>query len=246
MSEADWWLCDSCQSLNSLSARKCYSCRKRKPKRAPRASQLLGYQPIVTRDGKVTLEMRLPSVVLDHIEPKAAVAKPPPLREPTRRDTLAVAPRPPDGARISYRAVEPPPVARAWPPAGPPPVFVAVPIRPGAYMGPPGPVVPRPQPSGVPGRRDAPEPIDIQHVGPWPHWQDLLDVAAPDVARLRGSLAATAAAPASGAGAAGPVSATGLAGAMKSAHSKRAGSGIAAIEWPAVDLAPQPPKSQGG
>ena len=246
MSEADWWLCDSCQSLNSLSARKCYSCRKRKQKQAPRASQLLGYQPIVRRDGKVTLEMRLPSVALDHIEPKAAVAKPPPLREPVRRDTLAVAPRPPDGARISYRAVEPPTVARAWPPASPPPGFVAVPIRPGAYAGPPGPGVPRPQPSGTLVRPDEPEPIDIQHTGPWPHWRDLLDVAAPDVARLRGSFASMAAAPASGAGAGRPVSATGLAGAMKSAHSKRAGSGIAAVEWPAVDLAPQPPKSEGG
>ena len=40
MSEADWWLCPECQSLNNLSARKCYSCRAKKPTDAARASEI--------------------------------------------------------------------------------------------------------------------------------------------------------------------------------------------------------------
>ncbi|HYO18133.1 MAG TPA: hypothetical protein VES02_05645, partial [Dermatophilaceae bacterium] len=118
--DADWWLCDSCQSLNNLSARRCYACRKRMPKRASRASQLLGYRPVVSWDGKVRLEMRVPSETSAGIERSATVTKPPPLREPPRRSTLEVAPSPPRGARICYRLDEPPPM-RTPPPAGPPP-----------------------------------------------------------------------------------------------------------------------------
>jgi len=257
-SEADWWLCDSCQSLNSLSARRCYSCRKRKPKRASRASQLLGYRPVVSWDGKVKFEMPVPPVDSAKIERLAAPTKPPPLREPPRRSTLEVAPSPPQGARICYRVVEPLPIMRAPPPAGPPPRLVAVPIQPDPYAGPPGPtggrvpssILPSQQPPvarppmspGTPGRRDEPQPADIQHVGPWPHWRDLLDLSAPDVNRLRDTLSSST----SGAGLGGPVSGSGLAGAMKSALSERAGSNVAAIEWPRSDLAAQHPKSQDG
>jgi hypothetical protein len=262
MVEVDWWYCDSCQSFNSLSARKCYSCRKRKPKQASRASHMLGYQPVVSWDGKVSLEMRVPSVTSTKIERLPAPPKPPPLREPTRRSTLEVAPRPPQGARISYRVVEPPPFMQPPPPAGPPPRFVAVPIWSDPNVGPPAPngvgvppsilssqrpyVVPPPTALGDVERREEPTPADIQHVGPWPHWRDLLDVSAPDVDRLRSASSSTALAPASGAGVGAQLGGSSLAGAMQSARSKRAGGGIAAIEWPQSDLAPLHPKSQNG
>jgi hypothetical protein len=261
-SEADWWLCDSCHSLNNLSARRCYSCRKRKPKRASRASQLLGYRPVVSRDGKVRLETFVPSVTSAGDDRPAAATKPPPLREPPRRSTLEVAPSPPQGARICYQVVEPLPIMRAPPPAGPLTRLVAVPIQPDPYAGPPGPngrrvpsstlpsqhpPVVRPQSSvGSPERPDEPQPADIQHVGPWPHWRDLLDVSAPGVDRLRDTLSSTALASASGAGAGGPMSGSGLAGAIKSALGKRAGGSVAAIEWPRSDLAAQDPTSQAG
>jgi len=259
--EADWWLCDSCQSLNNLSARRCYSCRKRKLKRASRASQLLGYRPIVSWDGKVRLEMPVPPVTSAGIERPAAATKPPPLREPPRRSTLEVAPSPPHGARICYR-VEPSPIMRTPPPAGPLPRLVAVPIQPDPYAGPPGlnggrlpssilssqppPVARPPTSAGTPGRLDELQPVDIQHVGPWPHWRDILDVSAPDVDRLRETLSSVTLSSESGAGVGGPVSGSGLAGAMKSALSKRAEGSVGALEWPRSDLAAQDPTSQAG
>ena len=115
------------RSLNNLSARRCYACRRRKPKRASRASQLLGYRPVVSWDGKVRLEMLVPSETSAGMERPATAPKPPPLREPPRRSTLEVAPSPPQGARICYR-VEPPPIMRTPPQAGPLPRLVAVPI----------------------------------------------------------------------------------------------------------------------
>lgn len=259
--EADWWLCDSCHSLNNLSARRCSSCRKRKLKRASRVSQLLGHRPIVSWDGKVRLETLVPSVTSAGIERPATAPKPPPLREPPRRSTLEVAPSPPQGARICYR-VEPLPIMRTPPPAGPLPRLVAVPIQPDPYAGPPGPnggrvpsailpsqqppVAPPPTSVSRPERPDEPQPADIQHVGPWPHWRDLLDVSTPAVDRLRAPLSSAALASASGAGVGGPVSGSGLAGAMKGALSKRAGGSVAAIEWPRSDIAAQDPTSQAG
>ena len=283
--EADWWLCDSCHSLNNLSARRCYSCRKRKLKRASRASQLLGYRPVISWDGKVRLETLVPSETSAGIERPATAPKPPPLREPPHRSTLEVAPSPPRGARICYR-VEPLPIMRIPPPAGPLSRLVAVPIQPDPYAGPPGPnggqvpsevlpsqqppVAPPPASVSRPESPDEPQPLDIQHVGPWPHWRDLLDVSAHDVDRLRAPLSSAALASASGAGVGGPVGGSGLAGAMKSALGKRArgsvaaiewprsrslprkspasqaGGGVAAIEWPRSDLVRQHPKSEDG
>ena len=259
--EADWWLCDSCQSLNNLSARRCYACRRRKPKRASRASQLLGYRPVVSWDGKVRLEMLVPSETSAGTERPATAPKPPPLREPPRRSTLEVAPSPPQGARICYR-VEPLPIMRTPPPAGPLPRLVAVPIQPDPDTGPHGPSgarvpsatlpsqlppVARP-PTSVsrPERPDEPQPLDIQHVGPWPHWRDLLDVSAHEVDRLRDTLSSVALSSASGAGVGGPASGSGLAGAMKDALRKRDRDSVGAIEWPRSDLAAQDPKSQAG
>ena len=227
--------------------------------------------------------MLVPSETLAGSERPATAPKPPPLREPPRRSTLEVAPSPPQGARICYRLIEPLPHMRTPPPAGPPPRLVAVPIQPDPYAGPPGPnggrvpssILPSQQPpvawpptsAGTPERRDEPQPADIQHVGPWPHWRDLLDVSAHDVDRLRGTLSSVAPSSASGAGAGRPASGSGLAGAMKSALSKRDRGSVGAssgrdptlprrshlpsrgqrrAEWPRSDLAAQDPTSQAG
>ena len=173
MSEADWWLCPQCQSLNNLSARKCYSCRKRKPKNAVRASEQLGYQPVVDENGKVSLEgIRAPSD-----QPQSpAETMPSPLRDPVLRDTLAVAPQPPRGARITYR------MAVAAAPLPPPSGFIA-PGQPGPRpltpVG-PGPAMPH---MGFPPR--APPPVIADAAQQWPHWRELLDVAKPQGDRLR-------------------------------------------------------------
>jgi hypothetical protein len=73
-SEVDWWLCETCQSLNNLSARRCYSCRERRPRDPLRAGDLLGYRAVVGRDGKVSFEPR-PAV-------EGAPRVLPPLRDP--------------------------------------------------------------------------------------------------------------------------------------------------------------------
>ena len=206
--------------------------------------------------------MLLPSETSAGMERPATVTKPPPLREPPRRSTLEVAPSPPQGARICYRLDEPLPHMRTPPPAGPPPRLVAVPIQPDPYAGPPGPsgarvpsatllsqlppVARPPTSAGTPGRRDELLPVDIQHVGPWPHWRDILDVSAPDVDRLRETLSSVTLSSESGARVGEPVSGSGLAGAMKSALSKRAGGSVGALEWPRTDLAAQDPTSQAG
>lgn len=133
MGDADWWLCE-CQSLNNLSARRCYSCRRRKPKAPVRASEHLGYRIVVTWDGKIRLEDPPPPelVVLP-----VALRRPPPLREPVLRSITDVAPSAPQGTRITYwlgdptqdprRPVAPrppmpsmPPLAPPMPPPGPP------------------------------------------------------------------------------------------------------------------------------
>ena len=163
MSEADWWLCARCSSLNNLAARKCYSCRLRKPKDAVRASQHLGYVPVTSWDGKVTFEQvrhALPDAPGGTARPPtpaepatpATPAAPtlPPLRLPEPRHILAVAPQPPNPARITYQDEAPPP--------GPPPLVA---VGPG-------------------------EPAQPQtDVTPWPHWQELLDGPVPHAERLR-------------------------------------------------------------
>jgi hypothetical protein len=85
--EADLWLYEGCQSLNHHSARKCYSCRKRKPKRAQRASQFLGYVPVITWDKRVRFEDP-PTIAADVEEKHIEVhRRPPPLCGPEPRHT---------------------------------------------------------------------------------------------------------------------------------------------------------------
>lgn len=196
MSEADWWLCGHCQSLNNLSARKCYSCAKRKPRDTVRASEYLGYVPVIDENGKVALEDIPPPDVSQR--PDVVGARRPPLRDPILRDTLAVAPRPPAGARITYRPLPPvppmptvPPPQQASPlppmrPLPPPP-----PPGPGPW-GPPGPLVamgPGPPPAAAALPLEAP-PIPIPgQTERWAHWSDLLDVPRPAADRLRASYA---------------------------------------------------------
>jgi hypothetical protein len=202
MSEADWWLCSGCSSLNNLAARKCYSCGQRKPKAAQRASEYLGYVPDVSWDGKVTLrqlpiESRARALELGDAPP-VIPAPPPPMREPLPRDTLAVAPRPPHPATITYRLEPPAPPAMPALPAmlhhpmdtpGHPPTVVG-PAGPG---GPVDPAAPRPE-GNVPAVPSA-RPVVAVGPGPymvpqspaeqWPHWRELLDVPAPHAERLR-------------------------------------------------------------
>jgi hypothetical protein len=182
MSEADWWLCASCSSLNNLAARKCYSCGHRKPKDAVRASDYLGYRPVVSWDGKVRFEQLTAEELGRKPETPAASgagSQLPPLREPQRRDTLAVAPRPPHPARITYRLVDP------APPPSSLPLGSAVPPPPGA------PTPPGSPPAGIaagpalvpvgPG----PDPTAQPQGQLWPHWRELLDGPAPHADRLR-------------------------------------------------------------
>jgi hypothetical protein len=131
MPEADWWLCGSCQSLNHLSARTCYSCRRRKPKAPQRASEHLNYVPVVTWDGRVRFEQP-PRPLDEQVQLPQAWRLPPPLRDPVLRHITDVAPPVPHGARITYRTVEPPPrpapapqILSAQPPS---PVFAVPPM----------------------------------------------------------------------------------------------------------------------
>jgi hypothetical protein len=189
MGEADWWLCATCQSLNNLSARKCYSCRAKKPKQAVHASQLLGYQPVESWDGRITMRMNeWPDAAQDEADSQA---KPPPLRDPIQRDTLAVAPRPPQGARIEYR--DPPEIA---PPA--PDLWTGIVAPPSArvqtasFQDPQGFVA-----VGPVARSDAPDAPDpsttiaAHQAEQRSHWQYLLDGPTPDADRLRKTYAAT-------------------------------------------------------
>lgn len=188
MGEADWWLCTRCSSLNNLSAGKCYSCRQRKPKGAVRASEYLGYEPVVSWDGKVSLR-QLP---IERAREEPGEASPPPvapLRDPVPRDTLAVAPRPPNPARITYRPERPPdPMPAPWvSPVGP-----SAGVGPASPLGPAGPGVPasgigppigpnaRPLVAAGPGPAAAPDDAE-----PWPHWRQLLEGPTPHAERLR-------------------------------------------------------------
>ena len=182
MSESDWWVCSHCKSLNSLSARKCYSCRKGKAKTAERASHLLNYRTVVSWDGKVRMEQRT-------VEAEE-MAKIPPLRVPLRRAITAVAPRPPEGARITYQPAPAPPLApmpSAWVRPGPPPGSDV--LQPSmALSGPPPPVVPVGpglQPIAAP---PAPPPFTEEDQPRWSHWDELLDLPTPDAERLRVAL----------------------------------------------------------
>lgn len=188
MGEADWWLCGECQSLNNLSARKCYSCRAQKPKVAVRASQLLGYQPVESWNGRITMRMNeWPDA---RVAESAARSNLPPLRDPVSRDTLAVAPRPPQGARIEYRdpPAVPQPAPAGW--VG----FVALPPPGGPLLSSqdgPGSTAAG---TGAPSHpQDVPDPdvtIAEHQAEQRSHWQDLLDVPTPDAGRLRATYAA--------------------------------------------------------
>jgi len=161
MGEADWWLCGGCLSLNNLAARKCYSCRQPRPRDAVRASEYLGYVPVVSWDGKVAMHDRRLEIAQEKAPEQGAL---PPLRDPIPRDTLAVAPRPPHPARITYRETVPPPTAPGVP-AGP----IAGAAQPVTAVG-PGPI----------GHRDARQvppvaPPRGSDSPPWPHWRELLD-----------------------------------------------------------------------
>jgi hypothetical protein len=255
MSEADWWLCDTCQSLNNLSARRCYSCRRRKPKRAQRASQHLGYRVIMSWDGKVRLEQAEPPQLEIHLQ--QTVAPPPPLRAPVPRSIADLTPRPPQGARITYWLGDPardPRRRASFPPY--PGAVVAVPIEPGmpppavpamaggALEGPPPssrPVVPMPVGSGPAGPNGRPlAAIPIVPSGPsFPHWQDLLDVPRPDPARLRQALGSAAhrSSRATWSPSTSLVDQAGSAPTRSSDTSDTTDTNGTFVAWPAVDLA---------
>lgn len=194
MGEADWWLCESCSSLNNLAARKCYSCGERKTKAAVRASEYLGYRPIVSWDGKIKLEQK---TIEERVAEKraaeraAALAMPdgagiPALREPVRRDTLAVAPRPPNPARVTYRLDEPPrgpAVPLPGPGSGGMLVGPQPASMPGSGAGAPRPAIPVGPGPGTPVRAPG---------DPWPHWRELLDGPMPHADRLRDSVSTNA------------------------------------------------------
>ena len=147
MGESDWWLCGQCRSLNNLSAGKCYSCHRSKPKDSQRASAFLGYEPVVTRDGKVRLDFPTPSADEPASDALAAASQIVPLRDPIPRSITDVAPRVPHGARIVYRLHEPPmPPRPTRPPMGHRPPFA-----PGPPMGPAAPH-PRPGSRGLASR----------------------------------------------------------------------------------------------
>jgi hypothetical protein len=123
MPEADWWLCPRCRSLNNLPAGKCFACRLKRPRGAPKASEILGYTPRVSWDGKVSLE------AASRADTAASLRRALPLRIPERRSILSVAPRPPAGARATYHEGAPP--VERWPiPAPPVPMGPGVPMRP--------------------------------------------------------------------------------------------------------------------
>ena len=271
MSEADWWLCSHCQSLNNLSARKCYSCRRRKPKDSVRASEYLGYVPVVDQNGKVALADIPPPVTGSQLGPAASDL--PPLRHPIPRDTLAVAPRPPYGARITYGPLTPaPPPLAATSPLPPPELRGTLPLPP-MPAGPraitsPAPLIPTgpgpsprpgpgraagPGPSPGPGRAAGPSP-PAQRVAvpvipipgqtePWAHWGDLLDVPKPAGDRLRAAYSRDRAAATTVDDVTASHSSAALTQAMKSAHLNDPDRARTFVPWPANDrpTPPQPP-----
>ena len=184
MSESDWWVCSHCKSLNSLSARKCYSCRKGKSKTAERASHLLNYRSVVSWDGKVRLEQRT-----EEAEEAEETAKIPPLRVPVPRAITAVAPRPPEGARITYLPPPVPPAApmpSAWVRPGPPPGADV--LQPSMALSGPPPVVPVGPGLQPIAALPAPPPFTEEDQPRWSHWDELLDLPTPDAERLRVAL----------------------------------------------------------
>jgi hypothetical protein len=229
MSEADWWLCGHCQSLNNLSARKCYSCRKRKPRDAVRASERLGYVPVFSESGKVSLVPITPTVAA---QPEEDVARPAPLRDPVQRDTLAVAPRPPHGARITYQpeaTPPPPPPGGHWPAAGLPP---SIGVGPGLVPGLGG------EPTGVPVAATA------DHVQ-WPHWRDLLDGPTPEGERLRAAYETDGDAVPGVEAPAGQQRSSALSQAIKRARDDTPIGSRSSIPWPPADRAMPDPDASG-
>jgi hypothetical protein len=194
-SEADWWVCLACLSLNNLSARRCYSCGQPRLREPMRASQWLGYRPVVDAQGRVRTEPLHPEA------PRRP--SPRPIREPVRRSILEVAPPLPYGARMTYVIAIPVARGMAAPspggrapaggapggraPAGAAPLVGQAPARPVGQGPAPGgtapPVGQGPAPGGTaqPVGHGPPPPV-------WPHWRELLDGPRPDAARLRHAL----------------------------------------------------------
>ena len=192
MSEADRWRCSQCQSLNDLSAHRCCSCGRKKPRDAVRASELLGYRVVESWDGKVRLE-QLNVAAAELVEDGPLPAEPRPLREPIHRSIAAIAPRP-GGARITYRRAPGSMSSSLFGPGLPWTVPGALPPSvPGVHLTPPAvppmaPGVPVPTPSGPPslvavgpGSPPGPAPTEPS----WPHWRQLLDGPQPDGERIR-------------------------------------------------------------
>ncbi len=245
MSEADWWLCSHCQSLNNLSARKCYSCRRRKPKDSVRASEYLGYVPVVDQNGKVALADIPPPATGQQLGPAATGL--PPLRDPIRRDTLAVAPRPPGGARITYRPPMPAPTANMGPlpaqqPRGPQPL-PPMPAGPPLSRGPAPLVATGPGPGPAPPAQRVAVPV-IPIPGQterWAHWGDLLDVPKPAADRLRAAYSRDHATATTMEDVTGGHSSAALTEAMKSAHLNDPDRARTFVPWPANDRPTPPP-----
>jgi hypothetical protein len=171
MGESDWWMCDRCRSLNNLSARKCYSCGHGKPKDSQKASEFMGYVPVVTREGKVRLDFPEQVAGVTAAQEIGAKRQAPPLRDPIPRSITDVAPRVPHGIRVVYRLDGPPPPPdRSVPPVTPPPLMAAPghPMQ-GHPMPGPRPVSWRPAPPGLPGMAQAvPPPVAGPYAGPRP------------------------------------------------------------------------------
>ena len=158
----------------------------------------------------------------DMVKEESVPSGPPPLRDPVRRDTLAVAPRPPDGARITYQ------IAAASPP---PPAGGAQPAEedsgPLVGVG-PGPVpTPSESPAAVPVR---PANGRTQQ---WPHWRDLLDGPRPEGERLRAAYAPDANMPSETDQASGQRGA--LSQAIRGAREGGTGRSRQFIPWPTSD-----------
>jgi hypothetical protein len=174
MGESDWWLCGRCRSLNNLSARKCYSCGYGKPKDSQKASEFLGYESVVTADGKVRFDFPEHAAEATAAQRVEATRQAPPLRDPIPRSITEVAPRVPHGRRIVYRLDGPPvPPPRPMPPlAPPPPMPVPGHPMPGHPMPGPRPVTwgpALPPPPGVPGMvPPMPPPVAGPYAGPRP------------------------------------------------------------------------------
>lgn len=184
-----------------------------------RASERLGYVPVFSESGKVSLVPITPTVAA---QPEEDVARPAPLRDPVQRDTLAVAPRPPHGARITYQPeATPPPSGGRRPAEGLPP---SIGVGPGPVPSPDG------EPTGAPVAATADQ---VQ----WPHWRDLLDGPTPEGERLRAAYETGGDAVPGVEAAAGQQRSSALSQAIKRARDDTPIGSRSAIPWPPADRA---------